>query len=75
MIHPWMSLRCTLGVLSVGWPLLGRLATLPSFLHFVGNGSHRNSLDVNYFVSRLLLYIVLARKTELGKERVNKVNS
>lgn len=55
------------------WSTFGRLATPGKARHsspFVGNGSHRNSLDVNYFVSWLLLYIVLTKKTELGKNEL-----
>ncbi len=29
----WMSCHCALGVILVGQPLLGRLTTVPSFLH------------------------------------------
>ncbi len=29
----WMSCHCALGVIMVGWPLLGRFTTVTSFLH------------------------------------------
>ncbi len=67
----WMSCRCALGVILVGWPLLGRFTTVPSFLHlwimaltvvrwspkaFI-NGFITLSrlIHVNYFISHLFL--------------------
>ncbi len=32
-MNSWMSCHCTLGVILVGQPLLGRFSTVPSFLH------------------------------------------
>ena len=32
-LYSCMSCRCTLGVILVGWPLLGMFTTLPCFLH------------------------------------------
>ncbi len=32
-VTSWMSRRCTLGVILVGWPLLGRFTTVPCFRH------------------------------------------
>ncbi len=73
----WKSRRCSLGVILVGRPLLGKVHPCSQFSPFVDNGSDRGSLEsqslkngfitlsrlmqVNYFISHLFLNFFRSR--------------
>ena len=70
-VTSWMSRCCSLGVILVGRPVLGRFTTVPSFLHLwimaltlksqsLGNGfvTFSRLIHFNHFVSHLFLNFV-----------------